>query len=381
MHRFLVVAPLKITAAELELDDDTQPTTPSLPEASRMYSQEDFDAGQLAQIYVRRSGRPADYPDVYDFSRDGVVVQLNDVRLVVAAQAVLLHAEANVSIKVDRASVPTVERVLSDSVGGYVRDHIRADLDISWVNRTFVSAGATVPPNWLAPPEDTEQVVLRADGHAPVLTVGWGNNVLDSDVTGLLRTRLLEGLVDAQVLWGQLDAIAQRSADLIRGYRALPGGKRRESATEQIDDLTKDLAGHNLYYDDVLLNLQGTRKHVAVALLRSWGYPTLLDRVSRRVNEIERVAQQEAENNRRRYQGIVEAVLLAIGLVSLLQLLLALVQTAFSGAVEQVPGGRDRLSIMEFLRRVDLDLAIWLTSAATVLAFVGIVLLKRRGST
>ena len=35
---------------------------------------------------------------------------------------------------------------------------------------------------------------------------------------------------------------------------------------------------------------------------------------------------------------------------------------------------------MEFLRRVDLDLAIWLTSAATVLAFVAIVLLKRRGS-
>ncbi|MGH3433514.1 MAG: hypothetical protein ACRDQB_11835, partial [Thermocrispum sp.] len=228
----------------------------------------------------------------------------------------------------------------------------------------------------------TEQVVLRADGHSPVLTVGWGNNVLDADanLTSLLRTRLIEGLVDAQVLWGQLDAIAQRSADLIRTYRQPGNGKRRELATRQVDDITKDLATHNLYYDELLLNVQGTRKHVAVATLRSWGYPTLLDRVSRRVTEIERVAQQEAENNRRRYQGIVEAVLLAIGLVSLLQLLLALVQTAFSGGVDQVPGGRDRLSIMEFLRGVDLDLAIWLTSAVTMLAFVGIVLLKRRGS-
>jgi hypothetical protein len=380
MHRFLVVAPLKITAAELQLDDDVQPTTPELPEASRMYSQEHYDAGQLTQVYVRRSGQPHDYPDTYSFTRDGASVQLDNIRLVVAADAVLLHADAQLATP--GSSVPAVERLLSDAVGGYVREHIRDDLEISWVNRTLLATADKVPANWLAPPDDCEQVVLRMDGHSPVLTVGWGNNVLAADVpvTGLVRTRLIEGLTDAQVLWGQLDVIAQKSAELIRAYRApADGQKRRELATEQIDQLTKDLATHNLYYDELLLNLQGTRKHVAVATLRSWGYPTLLDRVSRRVNEIERVAQQEAENNRRRYQGIVEAVLLAIGLVSLLQLLLALVQTAFSGGEDRVPGGQDRLSIMEFLRRIDLDLAIWLTSAATLLAFVGIVLLKRRG--
>ncbi|MGH3434164.1 MAG: hypothetical protein ACRDQB_15145, partial [Thermocrispum sp.] len=62
MHRFLVLAPLKITAAELELDEDRQPTTPRLPEASRMYSQEHFEAGELTQIYVRREGSSAEYP-------------------------------------------------------------------------------------------------------------------------------------------------------------------------------------------------------------------------------------------------------------------------------------------------------------------------------
>lgn len=378
MQRFLVVAPLKITAAELQLDDDVQPTVPELPAASRMYTQEHYDAGHLTQIYVRRTAEPHDYPDTFTHAERNAQVQLDNVRLVVAAEAVLLHADARFNL--DDASVPLVERLLSDAVGRYVTEHIRDDLEISWVNRTLIAAPADVPANWMVPPDDTELVVLRSNGDSPELRVGWGNNVLAAEVDGLVRTRLLEGLVDAQVLWGQLDVIAQQSAALIRAYRAPEQGrKRRQLATEQIDGIAKALAAHNLYYDELLLNVQGTRRHVAVATLKSWGYPTLLDRVSRRVNEIERVAQQEAENNRKRYQGIVEAVLLAIGLVSVLQLLLALVQTAFSGGEERVPGGRDRISIMEFLRRIDLDLAIWLTSAATLLAFVGIVLLKRRG--
>ena len=305
-----------------------------------MDTQESFDAGELTHIYLRRTGGPADYPDHDEYNENGVVVKLDGVRLVVAAKAVVLHAEAEVNTPVDGASVSTVERALSRAVSAYVQRHIHAEPAVSWVNRTFIAEGATVPANWLAPAEDTEQVVLRAAGHSPVLTVGWGNNVLDADrqVSGKVRTRLTEGLVDAQVLWAQLDAIAQRSAALIRAYRETPDGKRKQLASGQVDDITKDLASHNLYYDELLLNVQGTRKHVAVATLRSWGYPTLLDRVSRRVSEIERLAQQEAENNRRRYQGIVEAVLLAIGLVSLLQLLLALVQTAFSGS--RRPGAR-----------------------------------------
>lgn len=380
MRNFLLVAPLTVAADGLPLAEDTQPTTVVPPSAGRMDTQEKFDPGHLTHTYVRHASEPAKYPDTYAYRADGAVVQLDDIRLVVAAEAVLLHASA----RLDGAkAVLAVEQLLSDAVRDYVRTYIDDDdtdddVDVTWVNRTLIAPADEVPADWLAPAEETELVILRANGHSPELTVGWGNNALSTD-DGLatIRTRLLEGLVDAQVLWLQLDRIAQRSAELIRAYRA-PGAKGRHVAHEQVDDIAKALAAHNLYYDEVLLNLQGNRKQVAVATLRSWGYATLLDRVTRRVGEIERVAQQEAEIRRRSYQGIVEAVLLALGLVSLLQLLLALAQLAFSGPVDAVPGQREGFSIMEFLRRIDLDVAIWLTSAATVLAFVGIVLLKRR---
>lgn len=379
MRNFLLVAPLTVDASDLPLAEEAQPTTALPPDTGRMDTQEHFDAGHLTHAYVRHATEPAKYPDTYSHRSPRATVRLDDIRLIVSAEAVVLHATGHID---GLEEVLAVEQALSDAVRSYVRKYVdddpekEAEVDIQWVNRTLIAADDEVPPGWLAA-EETEQVTLRTNGHSPVLTVGWGNNVLSTDA-GLeaIRTRLLEGLVDAQVLWQQLDRIAQRSAALIRASTA-PRAKRG-LAFDQIDDIAKDLAAHNLYYDEVLLNLQGTRKQVALATLRSWGYATLLDRVTRRVHEIERVAAKEAENRRQNYQGIVEAVLLAIGLVSLLQLLLALAQLAFSGPVDGVPGGGESFSIMAFLRRIDLDLAIWLTSAMTVLAFVAIVLMKRR---
>src|SRR5690606_10071427 len=100
-----------------------------------------------------------------------------------------------------------------------------AKAEAAWAGRTLVLCeGEPHPPDWSGEAQDHHASISQvALGAGSTLTMGWGNNVLTVPVEHphgpLLETPnvrcAVEGIVDAQLLWLELDCMASRSAHLV----------------------------------------------------------------------------------------------------------------------------------------------------------------------
>lgn len=337
-----------------------------------MRSRDSFWAEDLEQASERVA-------DIWQGGAAGTpALELRDIRLVRMDEQSILTASA----LVDRAaaSADILEGMFTTVVEQLVEEKWPG-ARVHWVNRTLVTADAQDADDWMFCDTDSQRVDIGSKSVPRVLTLGWGNNVLETPgaIDEALESQLLAGLVDAQFIWVQLDDIAVSSGNFIKAYS---GGHRevlqgRQSA-EMAGALSRQMARHHLFYDKVLLHLQGVRGSIARGALHAWRYPDTSRRILHRVREIDHLVQQESENGRRRYQELVENVLLALGVISLVQLVIALVQIAYTDGVVTDGQGGARFGLLRLLKAANTDGVIVASMLVATMLFAWIVWHKRR---
>jgi hypothetical protein len=373
MQKFLLVAPLTADPVSNRI---APASTTKLPLDTQMRSRNQFLTGDLGQVVESVAGSCADAPALTAGS-DAVQVSLQDVRLVrVAGQA---FVTARATLAAESCRVDIVEESLTGAVATMVTQRWRG-VGVKWVSRTRIVETTRMDDDWMLLDEDTQRVDVGSASAARALVLGWGNNQLETgaSIDPALESQLLSGLIDAQMLWVQLDEIAGSSESIIKAYgeghqEMLQGAASFEASRQ----LSRQMALHHLHYDKVLLNLQGVRGSVARAALKSWRYPDVSKRILHRVREIEQLVQQEDQNSRRKYQGLVENVLLAIGVISLVQLVIALAQMAYTEGAVTDPDTGSRLSLLRDLRNANLDV-VMLASITVALLLFGWILWHKR---
>lgn len=209
-----------------------------------------------------------------------------------------------------------------------------------WVSRTLLLTGdETARPDW----QDGEHTDIALSSHhaggtpaQATASLGWGNNTIArwEQVDATTRHQIALGLVDAQAIWRELDGIALRSAAVVRHSLSLAGSAKRsvhQGLIDELADIATTTAGHNLAFDDLLLNVQGMRRSIARASLETWGYADLSARVARRLDETGAILEKRKLALDRRYQRLVSALGIGLSLAVFVDLILAFISTAYIG--------------------------------------------------
>ena len=256
-----------------------------------------------------------------------------------------------------------------------------------WVGRyALVDSPEQVPADWYS--ENARQAVLPHDGPAGaglpdcILTASWGNGSVAG--WGMLaedqRRQTLDGLVDAQVIWAELDRIGDDSALVTTELvSAQPSRMRRRelvSARRKIHSLANAALLHEVAFDESLMGFQGLRRTTTAAALEAWGYQPMAERVHARIGKLEDLAVRLHERLEGRYQSLVEVVLFGLGLLTIVDIVLSVISTAYSGSVAAFPG-EGSVGFFAAVRGSDMDVLMG-GSAVLVLVTV-LVLALRRG--
>lgn len=259
-------------------------------------------------------------------------------------------------------------------------------LAFSWVSRTALAEHQDqVLDNWLDGDIIERQISSSASGGAGAgglieARFGWGNNTIVGwgAAGGPVEDQLVRGLIDAQTIWVEIEAISARSAQIV--HNLIDDGSRlnrRDYDTHLADirRLTLEIASHRLAHDDLLLSVQGPRRAAALSQLESWHYAVVAEKVGTRLIDTTAIIEQSKSALDRTYQKVIEVALFALSLVTFVDLVLAAISTSYSG-VDDPPGEGSRLGILRWIRGVDPD---WLLAAAagTILVIVAGVLGSR----
>lgn len=373
MQKFLLIAPLSAQPRpSAPLAADQAIPAPGIT----MRSRDSFSADDLEQTVETIVDLWTD--STADISTEGSssVVLSGAVLVSVGGQAFIA---TSASFDSPHAAAGTVECALTTAVERLVAERFPG-ISVKWVNRTLITKTTDELDDWLLRDADSQRIEIGSRSVSQVLTLAWGSNLLEA-VNGLdasAERQLIAGLIDAQFIWVQLDSIAVSSELMIKAYS---GGHqemlRGARSFEKVRHLSEQMALHHLFYDKVLLNLQGVRGNVARAALKSWRYPDLSERILHRVREVDHLVQQEGENSRRQYQELVENVLLALGVISLVQLVISFAQTAYINGVIKGTGDGADFSVLRFLRNADLDRVLMTSVVLALSLFVWIVWHKR----
>lgn len=374
MQKFLLVAPLTANPLSGHM---TPVSEDSVAPDTQMRSRNQFLARDLKQDVIDSVAGSWTKAPAERSGGEAVQVSLSDIRLIHVAGQVFVTAGATVDA--ESCPIDSLEQALTGAVATMAAERWHK-VRVKWVSRTRIADASTMHDNWMLPDEDIQRVDVGSDSAHRILVLGWGNNQLETgaSIDDAIEAQLLAGLIDAQLLWGQLAEIDGSSESIIKAYgeghqEMLQGAGSFEASRK----LSRQMALHHLYYDRVLLNLQGVRGSVARAVLKSWRYPDVSKRILHRVREIDQLVQQEDQNSRRKYQGLVENVLLAIGVISLVQLVIALAQMAYTDGVVTDPGTGSRLSLLRDLRNANLDVVV-LASIMVALLLFGWILWHKR---
>lgn len=259
-------------------------------------------------------------------------------------------------------------------------------LTFAWVSRTVLTErDDQVLDNWLDGDIVARQIPANAVQGAEATGMiearfGWGNNAIIGwgAAERPVEEQLLRGLIDAQTIWVEIEAISTRSAQIV--HNLIDDGSRltrRDYDTHLADirRLTLEIASHRLAYDDLMLSVQGPRRAAALSQLESWHYAVVAEKVGSRLSDTTAIIEQSKSALDRTYQKVIEVALFALSLVTFVDLVLAAISTSYSG-VDLPPGEGSRLGILRWIRGVDPD---WLLAAAagTILVIVTGVLVSR----
>lgn len=249
--------------------------------------------------------------------------------------------------------------------------HEIGDESPMWIGRYLrLTQGETIPEGWLI---GTPRVVcIDYEEHSFKVHLAWGNSALF--VEKKERTQdwdaLVQGLIDAQAIWIELDCLATIShRNLIHLYSGYGGMSPRQRSLfyDQLGEYQGLLALHQLSYDELKLSVQGIRREVAVSLLAAWGYCGVLERVDRRIQDAKAVALSLQAKSERAYRKLIEWILFFLAILGLVEFSLSLISTAYSGPSQHVPGHNSPMRIMQYIRDINADI---LVGVAIILAIL-----------
>lgn len=256
-------------------------------------------------------------------------------------------------------------------------------LSFSWVSRTVLADhDDQVLDNWLDSDVVERQISASGAGAHRLLqaSFGWGNNAIVgwARAEGPVEEQVLRGLIDAQTIWVEIEAISARLAEIV--HNLVDDGSRLsrrdyDAHLADIRSLTLEIASHRLAYDDLLLSVQGPRRAAALSQLESWHYASVAEKVGSRLSDTTAIIEQSKSALDRTYQKVIEIALFALALVTFVDLVLAAISTSYSG-VETPPGEGSRLGILRWLRSVDPDVLL-AAAAGTIVVIISTVLVAR----
>lgn len=292
--------------------------------------------------------------------------------------AALVHVSADVSSGTPSENRLLIERACKEQMDGLVHSVFGEGWEAMWVNRTALVSDASSKEltSWISSGAKSVHEGGLSRDSAPYLITSWGNGVINEAEfhDPFIGVKFREGMVDAQSIWLDLELIADQAERLVEAQ--IEGETRTQIGDRQTEALLVSVAQHNLMFDEVLLDTSAVRSAIATSVLESWRYPLLRDRVDQRVRDADALAQRRRLRREARYEARVSNVLLILSIVSSVQLILAVVALAYSGAVPDFPGQRSA-SVVNGIRAVDADIWLLLTflSAGMLYAFVA---LRRR---
>lgn len=254
-----------------------------------------------------------------------------------------------------------------------------------WVSRTLVDGSDRDA-------EDVAAWLSRADagsGDAPPtfpvpggeFVIGWGNCLLRGPDPEPALPTIENSLVLAQMLWAHLHSISEAAGATLTAGIALDHRRDRTGARALLADvraLTNEVALGEMLADEFTHNNQGAR--LAAPILGTWGFEPFRTSARRRLADLRAMADDVRTGREGRYQRTVEWILLALGMLAVLDLLIAVLQLAFSGDVDAVPGDGGRLGLLDALRAVDADASLALGVLVVAgMMIAAIALSSRRG--
>lgn len=341
-----------------------------------MSSREGFDSGAFARdVVVDGTERTL----TFDVDDKAVTCEVDHADVVELAGVRVVRIRCGVE-EAARIPVADLENLLT-RLGAEVAADLCDGAKIFWVSRTALVEEGEAPVGWAMHPDDDVQIPHPTRGSAGIV-LGWGNcTILDQmSWSDAQMAEIVAGLTDAQILWVRLDCLSKNVRNkLVEQVRS--NTVRRRTTGSYLPALRRyriDLALQNALYDDFVTSMQGLRRSVADAMLRSWRYEATLDRVASRVEDFERISRANGEVLRRRYQMGVELVLYALGGLAIIQTALDFIATAYSNA-EVVPGEERWFSMLHWIRTGHVDLGIALVTALTLIVMGLLVHAGRRG--
>ncbi|GLJ60982.1 hypothetical protein GCM10017576_11110 [Microbacterium barkeri] len=294
-----------------------------------------------------------------------------------------LALEAVGSVSAFEDDIVGLETALSGHARQYVADHLGVGQEhVPWVARyALVPEGGKEPVHWMAAESECTDVTQAAGvsfGEVAV-EMGWGNGVIRGwdRLSEPSRYHIVRGIIDAQHIWNDAAAIMTRNDAAFRaviGAQERPRRKEIRRLAREAASIEIDASSHQLLFDDLIQNVQGVRRQSAEVLLRAWRYERFVGRMLDRVRDL---AQQIANLQTRaesRYQGAVQATLLVLGFLVVVDTALSFIGTAFSGDVTGVPGGES--GIFAALRDSDAD--VMLAGALLITALLVLLFARRR---
>ena len=296
----------------------------------------------------------------------------------------VIRAQIEVGQYAAGTGVVALEEVLTKTVFQLAADHLQlAQVKPLWVSRTLVTArGESVPTGWIDGNVEKFAIdgLMNGSPRAQIF-MGWGNNhILELANADSELDEVLKGLVDAQVIWADVNGLAKSSAEVVHSVIVDQSGRPARVLSEyllSLSVLSLRSAQHHLLYDDLLLNIQGPRRHTAQTQLNSWRYSTVVDRVDSRIAHITHIAEQKSAQAEGKYQKIVEGVLFGLALAAFVGVVLQLISTAYIGVNDRSPGDGSSIGFLAAMRLYDSDLIILVAAIATI-AVVAILYSVRR---
>lgn len=252
-----------------------------------------------------------------------------------------------------------------------------------WVARyALVEGNNELPENWLHSAHSFTEITSEsgvADGSKVKVSLGWGNGAIIGwrrmDLTA--KYRIVEGLIDAQVIWNDLQRILESNEGIFT--RLLnPPLKRQKRFIRNLHGersvLEISASKHQLFFDELIQSVQGTRRICAELLLISWGYERSATRMLERVKDTALHVDNLRARSESRYQSAVQIMLIALGFMTIVDTCLALLSTAFSGGTSLIPNGS--FGLFSLIRSIDADAFFGMTILLTII--LTLVFTRRR---
>lgn len=377
--KFLLVCPLEPESAGTSRQ--TWPGQPRTTAVTELRNRLDVRTVRLIQNHetlATPSGSLATLPEEGLFEYQEATVMAAALVRIGTEQVMVLDVSV---MDNPELSIVELETLLSDTAsdfallqpGGYKP---------KWVSRTLLlDDGEQAVPGWIVGQKKVLRVDIDSGNDCSEVTLGWANNSVSqwSQYNESERAELIKGLVDAQYIWTEAELLSEGSLIELDAHAfRLRFIRHPVRSKGKAGNMLVALALHNVAYDDVLLNLQGYRREIAKSSLDVWQYPELMARISRRIAEVHRLETERLSESSSKYENLVGNILLAVGLISAAQLVLAVIQTAFSGGTSDVPGGRGDGGLMTYFRNANIDIWMWGSLTSVVAVFVCLIFLRNR---